>query len=124
MKKLLLIALVLTSGCSTYQSGNYQIGPYDVQTGQALPAPVQQIVTDPGMYVADTTDGFLGGMFTQPINDPFTFVNQANQLISGVAGPNDVSGVILEGQNYYRNAVAVLENPWQGFFALRNLWVK
>ena len=49
--------------------------------------------------------------------------SQANQLISGIAGPNKVSAGLLGFQNYNRDVNATLQNPWNGFFQLRNLWL-
>jgi hypothetical protein len=49
--------------------------------------------------------------------------SQTNQLVSGVAGPNQVSANLLQFQNYNRNINATLQNPWNEFFTLRNLWL-
>jgi hypothetical protein len=49
--------------------------------------------------------------------------SQANQLISAVGKPNPVSAGLLGFQNYNRDINATLQNPWNGFFTLRNLWL-
>lgn len=60
--------------------------------------------------------------YTQPMNDPFVVANQTQTLIQGLVGPNNISGGIITGQNYYRNAVTVTQNPWYGYDLLRGLW--
>ena len=59
-------------------------------------------------------------MFTQPISDPFIFSVQANTWLQAFAGPNKVSGAVLDGQTYYREIVGAWNNPWQALLALRN----
>jgi hypothetical protein len=49
--------------------------------------------------------------------------SQLNQQLSGICGPNNVSAAILDYQNANRNLNAILQNPWNGFFTLRNLWL-
>lgn len=58
-------------------------------------------------------------------SDPSQFVTagQTQTLIQAVAGPNPISSGIIAGQNYYRETDAILQNPWDGFFQLRNLWL-
>jgi len=56
--------------------------------------------------------------------DLFVAAGQTQTLIQAFAGPNKVSGGIIEGQNYYRNIDATIQNPWNGFFSLRNLWLR
>lgn len=53
----------------------------------------------------------------------FVAADQTQTLIQAFAGPNNVSGGIISGQNYYRNVNATIQNPWNGFFPLRNLWL-
>ena len=62
-------------------------------------------------------------MYSQPLSESQITASQTNQLISGLAGPNSVSGELLEFQNYNRNINATMQNPWNGFFELRNLWL-
>ena len=62
-------------------------------------------------------------MYSQPLAESQITASQTNQLISGLAGPNSVSGGLLEFQNYNRNINATMQNPWNGFFELRNLWL-
>jgi hypothetical protein len=127
IKKLTAIAsLTLVTGCATYP-GNpnlAQVGPYTVAPYEMVPQPLVGLAEDPGMYVVDRAGSMVGATLTQPINDTLVFADQVNQLIGGVMGPNNVSGAILTGQNYTRNGLAVLNNPWIGVSMLRNLWVK
>jgi hypothetical protein len=57
------------------------------------------------------------------LSDTQIMASQTNQLVSGIAGPNNVSAGLLEFQNYNRNINATIQNPWDGFFVLRNLWL-
>jgi hypothetical protein len=84
------------------------------------PAPVAEIADDPVGAVAGKVDDMASSMFTQPISDPFIFSVQANTWLQALAGPNKVSGAVLEGQTYYREAVGAWNNPWQALLALRN----
>ncbi len=61
--------------------------------------------------------------YTQPVNDTFVMFDETSQITGGLIGPNNVSGSITEGMNYYRNGLAILNNPWNGWFMLRNLWI-
>lgn len=97
MKKLLVLSILL-SGCATY---------YD--NDQYLP-PLHTPVTQP--------------TFPQSLAQSQIQASQMNQLVSGLFGPNQVSGGLLAFQNYNRNANAIAQNPWNGFFMLRNAWVK
>jgi hypothetical protein len=124
IKKTVILSLVLTSGCATYNPNTMQVGPWQVQPNQMIPQPIVDMSDDPGMYIVDRSQGIASAGFTQPINDPFILADQVNQLVSGIAGPNNFSGGVLQAQNYYRDGMAVINNPWNGFFALRNLWVK
>jgi hypothetical protein len=74
--------------------------------------------------IAGKGEDLAGSMFTQPIDDPFIFSSQANSLIQAVAGPNQTSGAILAGQNYYREALGAWSNPWQALLAGRNSWLQ
>jgi len=56
-------------------------------------------------------------------SDLFVTADQTQTLIQAFAGPNKVSGGIIKGQNYYRNINSTIQNPWNGFFTLRNLWL-
>jgi len=56
-------------------------------------------------------------------SDPFVMAGQSSTLIQAFAGSNQVSAGLIEGQNYYRNIDATIQNPWNRFFALRNLWL-
>jgi len=60
---------------------------------------------------------------TQALSQSQIQASQLNQQLSGICGPNNVSGVILDYQNANRNLNAILQNPWNGFFPLRNLWL-
>jgi hypothetical protein len=57
------------------------------------------------------------------LSDTQIMTSQTNQLVSGIAGPNSISAGLLEFQNYNRNINATIQNPWNGFFTLRNLWL-
>ena len=57
------------------------------------------------------------------LSDSQIQASQLNQLVSGVAGSNQVSAGLLQFQNYNRNINATIQNPWNGFFTLRNLWL-
>jgi hypothetical protein len=61
---------------------------------------------------------------TTTMSDTQIMASQTNQLVSGIAGPNNVSAGLLEFQNYNRNINATLQNPWDGIFTLRNLWLR
>lgn len=50
--------------------------------------------------------------------------SQMNQYISGIYGPNDMSQALLDYQNANRELSAIAQNPWNGFFIMRNAWVK
>lgn len=66
----------------------------------------------------------LTGCATYTTNSsPFVVADQTQTLIQAAAGPNPVSGGIITGQNYYREANAIIQNPWNGFFIARNLWL-
>jgi hypothetical protein len=56
-------------------------------------------------------------------SDLFVTAGQTQTLVQAFAGPNSVSGGIIQGQNYYRDVDATINNPWNGFFTLRNLWL-
>lgn len=60
----------------------------------------------------------------QPLAESQIQASQINQLLSGLIGPNQVSNGLLEYQNYNREINAVSQNPWLGFFQLRNLWLR
>lgn len=62
-------------------------------------------------------------MYSQPLASSQITASQTNQLVSGLAGPNQVSAGLLEFQNYNRNINAILQNPWNGIIPLRNLWL-
>jgi hypothetical protein len=121
--KLLLMAGAALTGCATSQPpppGITQVGPYQVRFGTMVPQPVEELATDPAGAVVQKADSMASSMFTQPIDDPFIFSVQANTWLQGLAGHNKVSGAILEGQNYYRDAVAAWNNPLQAVLALRD----
>lgn len=50
--------------------------------------------------------------YTRPMNNPYVVASQTSELTQGIIGPNNVSSGINEGLNYYRNGLAVLQNPW------------
>lgn len=51
--------------------------------------------------------------------------SQMNQYISGVYGPNNsMSQALLDYQNANRELSAIAQNPWNGFFVMRNAWVR
>jgi hypothetical protein len=111
------------TGCAISQPlppGITQVGPYQVRFGTMVPQPVEELATDPAGAIAQKADDMVGSMFTQPISDPFIFSVQANTWLAALAGPNKVSGAILEGQGYYRDAVAAWNNPWLAILSLRN----
>jgi hypothetical protein len=121
--KLLIMAGAALTGCATSQPlppGITQVGPYQVRFGTMVPQPVEELTTDPAGALAQKADDMVGSMFTQPISDPFIFSVQANTWLAALAGPNKVSGAILEGQNYYRDAVGAWNNPLQAVLALRD----
>ena len=125
--KLLLIAGTALTGCATSQPsppGITQVGPYQVRFGTMVPQPVEELATDPAGALAQKADDMVGSMFTQPISDPFIFSVQANTWLAALAGPNKVSGAILDGQGYYRDAVGAWNNPWQAVFALRDRFIQ
>lgn len=123
----LLILGGFVTGCTssnTLPQGVTQLGPYQVRPAGFIPQPLVEVSADPAGVIAGKGEDLAGSMFTQPIDDPFIFASQANSLIQAVAGPNQTSGAILEGQNYYREAVGTWNNPWQALFALRNNWIR
>lgn len=50
--------------------------------------------------------------------------SQLNQLVSGIYGPNNISAALLDYQRVNREINAITQNPWNGFFVMRNAWVK
>ena len=104
--------------------GITQVGPYQVRFGTKVPQPVEELAADPAGAIAQKANDMVGSMFTQPISDPFIFSVQANTWLAALAGPNKVSGAILDGQNYYRYAVGAWNNPWQAFFAARDRFIQ
>jgi hypothetical protein len=125
--KLLLMAGAALTGCATSQSpppGITQVGPYQVRFGAMVPQPVEELATDPAGAIAQKAYDMVGSMFTQPISDPFIFSVQANTWLAALAGPNKVSGAILDGQGYYRDAVGAWNNPWQALFAARDRFIQ
>jgi hypothetical protein len=125
--KLLLMAGAALTGCATSPPpppGITQVGPYQVRFGTMVPQPVEELAADPGGAIVQKADDMVGSMFTQPISDPFIFSVQANTWLAALAGPNKVSGAILDGQGYYRDAVGAWNNPWQAVFALRDRFIQ
>jgi hypothetical protein len=123
----LLIMGSFLPGCASSNSlpqGVTQLGPYQVRPAGFVPQPLAEVSADPAGVIAGKGEDLASSMFTQPIDDPLVFSSQANSLIQAVAGPNQTSGAILEGQNYYREAVGTWNNPWQALFALRNNWIR
>lgn len=117
-----LAGAIALTGCATSQpppQGITQVGPYQVRLGSMTPAPVAEIAGDPVGAVAGKVDDMASSMFTQPISDPFIFSVQANTWLQALAGPNKVSGAMLDGQTYYREAVGAWNNPWQALLAFR-----
>ena len=103
-----LAGAIALTGCATSQPpppGITQVRPYHVRFGSMTPAPVAEIAADPVGAVAGKVDDMASSMFTQPITDPLIFSVQANTWLQALAGPNNVSGAILDGQTYYREAV-------------------
>lgn len=50
--------------------------------------------------------------------------SQMNQYISGIYGSNNsMSQILLDYQNINRELNAIAQNPWNGFFIIRNAWV-
>jgi hypothetical protein len=94
MKKYLL--LLLLSGCTT------------------VPVPVAVIQQKPPN--ADMLSSALANSQIQ--------ASQMNQYISGVYGPNSMSQALLDYQNANRELSAIAQNPWNGFFVMRNGWVR
>jgi hypothetical protein len=125
--KLLIVAGAALTGCATSpppSPGITQVGPYQVRFGTMVPQPVKELATDPAGAIAQKADDMVGSMFTQPISDPFIFSVQANTWLAALAGPNKVSGAILDGQGYYRDAVGAWSNPWQALFAARDRFIQ
>lgn len=117
--------LLAVAGCAASQPpppGITQVGPYQVRLDTMVPVPLQEISADPVGAVAQKAESTAGSMFTQPISDPFIFSVQANTWLQALAGPNNVSQAVLDGQGYYRNAVGAWNNPWLAFFTARNEW--
>lgn len=49
--------------------------------------------------------------------------SQLNQYICGIYGQtNSMSQALLNYQNANRELSAIAQNPWNGFFILRNAW--
>lgn len=122
-----LILAILVAGCASSPNlpqGVAQVGPYQVRPSGFVPQPLAEVAADPTGAIVGKAEGMAGSMFTQPIDDPLIFSSQANSLIQAVAGPNQTSGAILTGQNYYREALGTWNNPWQALFALRNNWIR
>jgi len=117
------IAVLAIGGCVTSQpppSGITQVGPYEVRFRSMVPAPAAEIAEDPAGALGEKVSDMADSMFTQPIDDPFIFSVQANTWLQAFAGPNKVSGAILDGQNCYRTAMGAWNNPWQALLALRS----
>lgn len=116
------VAVLVAVGCATSQPpppGITQVGPYEVRLGSMVPAPLVQVAENPAGALSGKANDMADSMFTQPIDDPFIFSVQANSWLQAFAGPNKVSGAILDGQNYYRKALGAWNNPWEAVFALR-----
>jgi len=123
----LLVLSIFVAGCASSPSlsqGVRQLGPYQVRPSGFIPQPLAEVSADPAGVIAGKGEDLASSMFTQPIDDPLVFSSQANSLIQGIAGPNQASGAILEGQNYYREALGTWSNPWLALFALRNDWIR
>lgn len=114
------ICILLLTGCASYPE--YVGVDYPDQPN----VPEQYVVTDcsasydpynPYQYYQVPT-------VQQSLAQSQIQASQMNQLVSGVFGPNQVSGALLTYQNYNRQVNAVSQNPWLGFFMLRNNWVK
>ena len=95
MKKLLLFSILLTS-CAT------------------VPVPVAVIQQKP-----PNADMLANALANSQIQ-----ASQMNQYISGIYGPNSMSQALLDYQNANRELSAIAQNPWNGFFVMRNAWVK
>jgi len=111
---------IFAAGCASPPNllqGVTQLGPYQVRPAGFIPQPLAEVSSDPAGVIAGKGEDLAGSMFTQPIDDPLVFSSQANSLVQAVAGPNQTSGSMLEGQNYYREAVGTWNNPWQALFA-------
>jgi len=96
LRKLIVIGCIGISGCSTTQLPSLQ-----ALTIPQLPIPGEVYTT---------------AAWSQEQAE------MANEIISGVAGPNNVSAGLLEFQNYNRDTSAILQNPWIGISMLSNLW--
>ncbi len=95
MKKLLLLSILFT-GCTT------------------VPVPVAVIQQKP-----PNADALARALANSQIQ-----ASQMNQYISGIYGPNDMSQALLDYQNANRELNAIAQNPWNGFFIMRNGWVR
>jgi len=95
MKKLLLLSILMT-GCTT------------------IPVPVAVIQQKP-----PGADNLVIALAKSQIQ-----ASQMNQYISGIYGPNSMSQVLLNYQNANRQLSSVVQNPWNGFFELRNSWLR
>ncbi len=127
MKILLFFSMlnlsVFLAGCAsqpTLSHGITQLGPYQVSPSGFIPQPLAEVSTEPAGVFAGKSEDLAGSMFTQPIDDPLVFSSQASSMIQAIAGPNQTSGAILEGQNHYREGLGTWSNPWQALFTLRN----
>lgn len=122
-----LMLSVLVAGCASSPNipqGVVRVGPYQVKPSGFVPQPLAEVAAGPTGVIGGKAENMAGAMFTQPIDDPLVSSSQANSLIQAVAGPNQVSGAVLTGQNYYREALGTWNNPWQAFFDLRNNWIQ
>lgn len=95
MRRTVLLISILLAGCVT------------------VPEPVAVIQKPPN------ADALVNALANSQIQ-----ASQMNQYISGIYGPNSMSQALLDYQNANRELMAVAQNPWNGFFAIRNGWVR
>jgi hypothetical protein len=129
IKKIAVLSLILTSGCSTYNQtqwapGVTQVGPYDVYFDRMVPDVVTNIVADPANYIVSNVNSAATAALGQTIDDPFILMNRVNTYIAATMGPNNVSSNINKGLAYYRTGLGFLQNPIQTALIQTTPWRK
>jgi hypothetical protein len=83
------------------------------------------VYPDPEMMInqALTTAVSPAQPLTEPLAGSQIYASQLNQLVSGLAGPNQVSAGLLEYQNYNRAVNNAIQNPWEAVLNNRALWL-
>lgn len=104
MKKLLLL-LILLSGCTTYPE--YVGIDYPVQSPYYTP-------TQPPLINYNTLP------LRTALAESQRKAGELQQFANLTSNRNDMSQALLNYQNANRNLNAILQNPWNGFYLLRN----